>query len=773
MDDMSLEVTDKHSTRHEEASDSSPLSESFVGPTHESEEEKIKKLEAAQMAKEAAEGLEALGDPPPTGSEIRDFKCSIHKKTPAKDFCPNCEHPYCSKCLQEFPGRGILCYYCREPLVKGVHTDRKVAKRKKRIKWSAVFTTTAAVVTVSVIAFWQIYQPFAPGDLPPEVTIEQLDPAPLRLPSLVALIQLEPPPGFLPPWAPAEIVSPPPKDLPPLIAMNRLDPPPGALPPEAPLELVSPEIAAILRQESELHKKIFVELENEVTRLKDEYTKGTSTDRTRTLKRLFDLDHKLSLEPLTTALQDPDEKVRGLAATELGRFGSSRVVKPLADALPDEKSSEVRTKIVSALKTCGDESAFPALIEALSDKEFQVRAAAYTALRRLSSQNIRFSALRDPAEQKDAIDQWKAWFANSKNKVIHGNWYRMRTPIGQAIAVNRFHGPQVRSAVNNGLKWLLSVQEEEGYWEQAKFALVNKETGEKYIRPGHNLGLTGLALLVFLANGHTPEVGQYKKDVSKIVDWMLKNQRENGYFKYKNSVLYGHGICTMAICEAYGMTGEERYKRPAMKAIEYIVNTQGRHGGFGYSGPGYDVSVSGWQFMGMAAAMEAGLHVPERAIRKSRYFLNYMYFKDDGSTGYSVDSKTKERRKGSTAMTAVGIVCRQFLEYPKSYNEIQKSMEKLRSVFAPNNAKKWKCHPTNPYEMYYATLAMFQAGGEDWAKWNRAFRDELLNLQEKEGPFKGAWPEKVHHGTSGGRLYSTTVSALCLSVYYRYPPIYK
>jgi hypothetical protein len=75
--------------------------------------------------------------------------------------------------------------------------------------------------------------------------------------------------------------------------------------------------------------------------------------------------------------------------------------------------------------------------------------------------------------------------------------------------------------------------------------------------------------------------------------------------------------------------------------------------------------------------------------------------------------------------------------------------------------------------MYYATLAMFQAGGEDWAKWNRAFRDELLNLQEKEGPFKGAWPEKVHHGTSGGRLYSTTVSALCLSVYYRYPPIYK
>ncbi len=418
-------------------------------------------------------------------------------------------------------------------------------------------------------------------------------------------------------------------------------------------------------------------------------------------------------------------------------------------------------------------SQFPALIEALSDKEFQVRAAAYTALRRLSSQNIRFSALRDPAEQKDAIDQWKAWFANSKNKVIHGNWYRMRTPIGQAIAVNRFHGPQVRSAVNNGLKWLLSVQEEEGYWEQAKFALVNKETGEKYIRPGHNLGLTGLALLVFLANGHTPEVGQYKKDVSKIVDWMLKNQRENGYFKYKNSVLYGHGICTMAICEAYGMTGEERYKRPAMKAIEYIVNTQGRHGGFGYSGPGYDVSVSGWQFMGMAAAMEAGLHVPERAIRKSRYFLNYMYFKDDGSTGYSVDSKTKERRKGSTAMTAVGIVCRQFLEYPKSYNEIQKSMEKLRSVFAPNNAKKWKCHPTNPYEMYYATLAMFQAGGEDWAKWNRAFRDELLNLQEKEGPFKGAWPEKVHHGTSGGRLYSTTVSALCLSVYYRYPPIYK
>ena len=75
------------------------------------------------------------------------------------------------------------------------------------------------------------------------------------------------------------------------------------------------------------------------------------------------------------------------------------------------------------------------------------------------------------------------------------------------------------------------------------------------------------------------------------------------------------------------------------------------------------------------------------------------------------------------------------------------------------------------YYWYYATLAMFQVGGDPWTKWNKAMDSAMVDTQRKDTDYcmyKGSWDNLDAWGGDGGRVYSTAVMAMCLEVYYRY-----
>ena len=38
--------------------------------------------------------------------------------------------------------------------------------------------------------------------------------------------------------------------------------------------------------------------------------------------------------------------------------------------------------------------------------------------------------------------------------------------------------------------------------------------------------------------------------------------------------MYGHGMASIALCEAYGMTQDPKLRGPAQKALDYIVKAQ-------------------------------------------------------------------------------------------------------------------------------------------------------------------------------------------------------
>ncbi len=71
------------------------------------------------------------------------------------------------------------------------------------------------------------------------------------------------------------------------------------------------------------------------------------------------------------------------------------------------------------------------------------------------------------------------------------------------------------------------------------------------------------------------------------------------------------------------------------------------------------------------------------------------------------------------------------------------------------------------YYWYYATLAMFQVGGEPWKKWEAAMKPAIIDTQRRDGDYclyKGSWDAIDPWGGDGGRVYSTAAMALCLEV---------
>jgi len=124
------------------------------------------------------------------------------------------------------------------------------------------------------------------------------------------------------------------------------------------------------------------------------------------------------------------------------------------------------------------------------------------------------------------------------------------------------------------------------------------------------------------------------------------------------------------------------------------------------------------------------------------------------------------------AMTAVGLLCRQYLGVNPRNPGLLAGIEKLKAS-PPGKTG-------NLYYEYYATQVMHHMGGETWEFWNlgpdrkMGIRDSLIAKQDKGAGNRqaqaGTWAGDEH---VGGRLGATSLSLLTLEVYYRHLPLYR
>jgi hypothetical protein len=329
---------------------------------------------------------------------------------------------------------------------------------------------------------------------------------------------------------------------------------------------------------------------------------------------------------------------------------------------------------------------------------------------------------------------------------LGGKW-GLRT--GQGRAAGRYFGSSKESdqSVANALQWLAKVQEKNGHWNSVRWGA----------RMPCDTGSTGLAVLAFLGAGYHPGQQRYGTTVRGGLNWLIQQLGPDGHLKDDDHV-YGQGIATMALCEAYGMSKDSRYREPAQRAVNYVMSQMTPYGGFGYDTERDDTSVTGWHIMAIKSARLAGLEVPSFAADRSKQFLGQV-LTSRGESRYRISIASTSR-----ALTAVGLLCRLFLEISRDDETVVKIADLIR---------KWGPGIDDEYYTYHATYGMFQMGGDYWDEWNAKFRDALTGRQVKQGEAAGSWqPEGTSWGPTAGRVYVTAMYTLSLEVYYRFLPVY-
>jgi hypothetical protein len=89
---------------------------------------------------------------------------------------------------------------------------------------------------------------------------------------------------------------------------------------------------------------------------------------------------------------------------------------------------------------------------------------------------------------------------------------------------------------------------------------------------------------------------------------------------------------------------------------------------------------------------------------------------------------------------------------------------------------RWEKNSLDFCYWHIATLAMFEAGGHDgarWKTWNEALQKALLSHQVAEGEHAGSWEPVDRWCFESGRACSTAMNALTLETYYRHVRLFK
>lgn len=312
---------------------------------------------------------------------------------------------------------------------------------------------------------------------------------------------------------------------------------------------------------------------------------------------------------------------------------------------------------------------------------------------------------------------------------------------------------EVDQAVEDGLRYLISRQDEEGHFADSF---------------GRSTGIVGLAGMAFLSKGYLPGQGKFGDTLNLCIDYILGSQQPNGMIDRLPSdsghgPMYAHNIATLFLSECSGMVDAERQDqldRVLAKAIALLLKAQaipkapGHQGGWRYkpNSRDSDLSCSGWALMALRSAKLNGAQVPDRAIAQA---VEYVFSKHDermGRFGYT------DTHRHAESLTGCGLLCLELTGYHGHPSTIKAGEWILNHYHRlPRSSHEF-------YGNYYNAQGMFQLGGKYW----RTYADWMYPHYLEQQKADGSWHSRAH-----GHVYGTAMMILSFTVPYRQLPIYQ
>lgn len=361
--------------------------------------------------------------------------------------------------------------------------------------------------------------------------------------------------------------------------------------------------------------------------------------------------------------------------------------------------------------------------------------------------------------------------------------YRLEPIKTQLRSANGGNNKDYDIAFDRGLTFLGRGQEADGGWPVKMVPAGWPGDSTKSFQWGR-IGVSSLVLLAFLGDGQVwwregnaprPKFGN---STQLAIRFLIKQQDpETGRFGPGSGegvhFMFNHGMATLAMAEAAGISGDPELLDRAQRAVDFIVKAQTDGGGWNYYAVNKveDMTLSAWQVQALAAAREAGLKVPDEVFKKAldlyrRATINgrvvFRFPNDDGV--YTV------------SLAGQGLMTRQLLGDSGGMPDLKllsaKILTQAPKVKFPDWTRGWS--PTknkdalarsafDPYMIYYCTYSLYFSGGSEWTEWSQIAMKSLLQMQDLDG----GWHPNDVNAYKGGTYYSTALAILALQVHHR------
>lgn len=311
---------------------------------------------------------------------------------------------------------------------------------------------------------------------------------------------------------------------------------------------------------------------------------------------------------------------------------------------------------------------------------------------------------------------------------------------------------KTEAVIKGALKWLASKQAPNGAW------------GASGDEQRHPVAMTAYTLMAFQSAGQLPGEGEFGKNVTLGMNYLVDQISPEGLFANRNSgqYMYGHGIACIALGELYGQTRSPAMRPKLEKAIKLIIAAQNNEGGWRYRpvASDADISVTVLQLVALRAAKNGGLDVPQKTIDAAVKYVKACQHAPSGGFAY------QPGRDPGFARTAAAIYS---LQVCGLYDD---PMVKQGSDYLVKNNTKNDQWFT--YGNFYAAPAQYMIGGETWAKWYPQVKATLLKAVTSLRGETYYWEPKLDVGQGGvGPTFVTAVYTMILAMPYHYIPLYQ
>jgi hypothetical protein len=305
--------------------------------------------------------------------------------------------------------------------------------------------------------------------------------------------------------------------------------------------------------------------------------------------------------------------------------------------------------------------------------------------------------------------------------------------------------PDVDRIYEKGLAWLVQKQQADGRWSDGY----------------GGAGVDGLCLMAMLASGEDPNFGKYASSIRRAVRSIVSQQdASTGYLP---SSMYHHGFAMLALAEAYGVVDEallwEGAQRPRSlsQALDLAVRCAATSAqknplkAWRYTpdATDADTSVAGAVIMGLLAARNAGIAVPDETVNGG---LDYIR-KNTSKNGYVAYSGGFGGMGESMARSSIATLVFSVAKH-KDWDEFAATLKHITADLEHRESG----HPE--YYRYYAAQALYQGDYDAFQKWNKSNISYLKETQAADGSFNNG-------------SYQTAMSLLALALNYRFLPVYE